>query len=91
MQSAKFTLICEQSLANTLGTKGSSSCNRGVGGALPLTLRRALLFLKEPSVVTQGAVIKLIYNLISGSSLTFYRVIKSHRESSTVFLGPSIP
>lgn len=46
------------------------------------------------SVVTQRAVIKLIYNLISGSSLTFYRVIKFHQESSAgsfwVLVSPEI-
>lgn len=42
-------------------------------------------------MVTRGAVIKLIYNLMSGSSLTFYRVIKSHGESSTQCFGNQHP
>lgn len=43
-------------------------------------------------MVTQCAVIKLICNLVSGSNLTFYRVIKSHQRSSTWrFWDPASP
>lgn len=68
-----------------LRTMGSSSRNRG-----DCSWPSPLLFLKEPGVVTPCAVIKLVCNLISGSSLTFYRVIKFERAEQGVS-GPQHP